>query len=385
MCRLHCLAKLHCELQFHASFPESGEGLTSVMVDSVSSTVFGAQRVGGPSPSPCHLLSLPSCSSSMPGTSAATSSFVPSGSPSLATTPEATCAEESLETSSSSPGDSHPAAADSSATVSLRSEAVSNRDMLNCSGSLQVSLEEPARMVNLESSTGRNIDDVEVFGVGTSDASSSACEIILVGDQPLSTSEVVIAVEDEEGDGGQHDASAEPAASSEDPDVPSVMEELLGNSVAVSSSAALPALEMTSSLANGLECSFELASNSLPSGGVVDSGIVVNDSVDGTQFGIVERTVTSSASAPPHLESRPSTSRGPSVATEPVKRKRRVSAVMEEAAAFTPVHVSGWVRLASGLLDRVCRFRGASRPKGTLSPAHWFLEPGKDYATIQSS
>lgn len=348
------------------------------MVDSVSSTVFGAQRVSGPSSSTYHLLSLPSCSSSAPRT-AASSSFVPSDAPSLTAPQEVTSAEGSSESSSSSSSSaSHPALADSSASVCLRGAPAQLRDL----GSVHGQPDDPPNVLELESSISQSIDDAEAFGVGTSTAaSSSACEVILVGHEPIVTSEIVIATEEE---------LVEPAESSKD--CPAIPEDPSGNSLAVSSSAMLlPAAEP---LLNGLaeDEDSESTSKFLPSGGEVDSAassvadiaevaVVVGESAGAADSNVVELAVTSSASAAPASLSQPSTSRGTS--SQPVRRKRRVSAVAEEAALVS-AHVSGWARLASGLLDRVCRFRGAGRPKGMLPPAHWFLEPGM-YAPAHSS
>ncbi|KAH7961217.1 hypothetical protein HPB52_005846 [Rhipicephalus sanguineus] len=131
---------------------EASEGITSVMVDSVSSTVIGAQRGAGPSPSTYHLVSLPSCSSSGPSTSVLSSHR-------LTTQHTSTLRRQSSSLSSSS---GQPIVADSSAGLpSHDSTAASNS----------------------------NVDDSETYENGAASASSSACD--------GTSSEIVVYAEEE--------------------------------------------------------------------------------------------------------------------------------------------------------------------------------------------
>lgn len=51
----------------------------------------------------------------------------------------------------------------------------------------------------------------------------------------------------------------------------------------------------------------------------------------------------------------------------PVRRKRKLPIELQELP-----HLTGWSRMASGLLEKVCKYRGSGRLVGA---AHWFLQP----------
>ncbi|XP_064456703.1 mucin-22-like isoform X2 [Ornithodoros turicata] len=319
---------------------ENGEGLTSVMVDSVSSTVFGVQH---PSPT-YHLLSLPSSSTSAQGTS---SSLVPSELSPVAVRLESSCAEET----------SGPTVADSSAHLTA------------------AHISEASRLVVQEASGNNPSDGSETFHMETSASSSSACELILVGAPPVAASEIVIAVDDD-------DDGYEPTESS-DHHGAIVLEEVSSvNSSAVTSSAVSP-LRTTDGFEMMPASTFVLSSDVDSAGRVSnlsDVAVVVSGSATDTE--VVELTVTSSATvttvhptdAGNFSESQPSTSRGTGA---PTKRKRRAGLLGEglSEGVQMSVHVSGWVRLASGLLERVCKYKGSGRGKGLPPPAQWFLLP----------
>ncbi|XP_077555412.1 uncharacterized protein LOC144169878 isoform X2 [Haemaphysalis longicornis] len=376
---------------------EASEGITSVMVDSVSSTVFGAQRNAGPSPSNYHLLSLPSCSSSGPSTS--------SSSPVIDATPltlayHRTHDAAHLDTSSSSSSSSassnsaQPIVADSSATLSLREDAAtaSNGAVPSCSsnGSRRSPVDNHDEAAESGSgsigggslpdlATPGNVDEFEVCENGLASTSSSVGEVILVGAHACvagtSSSEIVIFADGEvTADMTVSSENFNEDSSNNEDDVPS-------NSLGVSSSA-LRQRGPHHGLENGVQegpastsrFPANLEENSVASSAVADADVAVDSAVV-VGMDPVERAVTSSAPLTSASLSQPSTSRGTG-ATRPqlLKRKRRVTALMDESLCAS-VHVSGWARVASGLLDRVCKFRGTNRSKGMLSPAHWFLEP----------
>lgn len=382
---------------------EASEGITSVMVDSVSSTVFGAQRNAGPSPSTYHLLSLPSCSSSGPSTSSS-SPVIDTAALTLAyhRTHDAAHLDTSSSSSSSSSGSNNsvqPIVADSSATLSLREDvaATSNGAAPSCSsnGSRRSPVDngENGNEV-VESGSGSSggsgsqvlatpgsADEFEVCENGLASASSSSVgEVILVGAHACvagtSSSEIVIFADGE--------VTTDMMVSSENfnEDSSNNEDDIAGNSLGVSSSA----LQQHSGvgLENGVQeepaastsrfCS-NLDENLVASSAVADGDVLVGSAVvvgEGTDP--VERAVTSSAPLTSVLLSQPSTSRGTTGGSQLLKRKRRVTALIDESLCAS-AHVSGWARVASGLLDRVCKFRGTNRSKGMLSPAHWFLEP----------
>ncbi|XP_065296043.1 streptococcal hemagglutinin-like isoform X1 [Dermacentor albipictus] len=371
---------------------EASEGITSVMVDSVSSTVFGAQRAAGPSPSTYHLVSLPSCSSSGPSTSHSPPTIDVA---SLSLAYHRTDDVAHLDTSSSSSlssSNGQPIVADSSAGLPLRDNtaALNSVPGSTSSGSQPVQVDNGHTSNNGSGSSGSsssgtnsdpatplNIDDSETYENGAASTCSSACDVILVGAHAGGTSSEIVVFAEEE-------ATANVTVSSDNCDDDSssnaAFEDVPGNLLTVSSSASV---HSHCELVNGVPDEHTSTSrlvlhqdeDSAASSAISDIDAVVGNVVTvETVRDIVEQVVTSSASVTPVSLSQPSTSRGTTGPQLLLKRKRRVNALIDESLCASG-HVSGWARVASGLLDRVCKFRGANRSKGVPPPAHWFLEP----------
>ncbi|KAL3216551.1 hypothetical protein MRX96_032881 [Rhipicephalus microplus] len=297
---------------------EASEGITSVMVDSVSSTVFGAQRGAGPSPSTYHLVSLPSCSSTDDAANLDASS-------------------SSSLSSSSGP----PIVADSSAGLPSHDGTPASNSVPGSTSS---------------SSQPLQVDNGNASNNGSGSSSSSGTSSDPATPQNVDDSETY-----------ENAVTLPPKT-------------LGGNLLIVSSSASVHG---HGGLANGMPDEHASTSrlalhqdeDSAASSAVSDIDAVVGNVVTvETVRDIVEQVVTSSASVTPASLSQPSTSRGAAGPQQVLKRKRRVNALIDEALCAVG-HVSGWARAASGLLDRVCKFRGANRSKGVPPPAHWFLEP----------
>lgn len=371
---------------------EASEGITSVMVDSVSSTVFGAQRGAGPSPSTYHLVSLPSCSSSGPSTSRSPPTVDVA---SLTLAYHRTDDAAHLDTSSSSSlssSNGQAIVADSSAGLPSRDNTAVLNSMpgSTSSGSQPLQVDNGHTSNNGNGSSGssssgtssdpatpQNVDDSETYENGAASTCSSACDVILVGAHAAGTSsEIVIFAEEE--------ATANVTISSHNCDDDSssnaAFEDVPGNLLTVSSSASV---QSHCGLVNGVPDERASTSrlvlhqdeDSAASSAISDiDGVVGNVVTVETARDIVEQVVTSSASVTPALLSQPSTSRGTTGPQLLLKRKRRVNVLIDESLCASG-HVSGWARVASGLLDRVCKFRGANRSKGVPPPAHWFLEP----------
>lgn len=369
---------------------EASEGITSVMVDSVSSTVFGAQRGAGPSPSTYHLVSLPSCSSSGPTTSCSPPAIDVA---SLTLAYHRTDDVANLDASSSSSLSSSsgpPIVADSSAGLPSHDGTPASNSVPGSTSSssqpLQVdngnasnngSGSSSSSGTSSDPATPQNVDDSETYENGAASAASSACDVILVEAHAAGTSSEIVVYAEEEAAAGvsvsldncDNDCSSNAAP-----------EDVGGNLLIVSSSASVHG---HGGLANGMPDEHASTSrlalhqdeDSAASSAVSDIDAVVGNVVTvETVRDIVEQVVTSSASVTPASLSQPSTSRGAAGPQQVLKRKRRVNALIDEALCAVG-HVSGWARAASGLLDRVCKFRGANRSKGVPPPAHWFLEP----------
>lgn len=369
---------------------EASEGITSVMVDSVSSTVFGAQRGAGPSPSTYHLVSLPSCSSSGPSTSRSPPTIDVASLVAYHRTEDVVHLDASSSSSLSS-SNGQPVVADSSASLpshdstsalnSVPGSTSSSSQPLqvdNGSTSNNGSGSSSSSGTSSDPATPQNVDDSETYENGAASASSSACGVILVGAHAAGTSSEIVVCAEEEAtanvtvtlDNCNDDSSSNPA-----------LEGIPSNLLTVSSSA--PA-HGPGRLANGVPDERASTSrlvlnqdeDSAASSAISDIDTVVGNVVTvETLRDVVEQVVTSSASVTPVSLSQPSTSRGTAAGPRLVlKRKRRVNTLIDESLCASG-HVSGWARVASGLLDRVCKFRGANRSKGVPPPAHWFLEP----------
>lgn len=370
---------------------EASGGITSVMVDSVSSTVIGAQRGAGPSPSTYHLVSLPSCSSSGPSTSCSPSTVdVASLTLAYHRTDNAAHLDASSSSSSLSSSSGQPIVADSSAGLPSHDSTVASNSVpgSTSSGSQPLQVDNGNASNNGSSSssssgtssdpaTPQNVDDSETYENGAASASSSACDVILVGAHAAGTSSEIVVYAEEE-------ATASVTVSLDNCDDDSsnntASEDVPGNLLTVSSSASGHG---HGGLANGVPDEQASTSrlilhqdeDSAASSAISDIDAVVGNVVTvETVRDVVEQVVTSSASVTPASLSQPSTSRGTAGPQLVLKRKRRVNALIDESLCASG-HVSGWARVASGLLDRVCKFRGANRSKGVPPPAHWFLEP----------
>ncbi|KAL1443963.1 hypothetical protein MTO96_030121 [Rhipicephalus appendiculatus] len=369
---------------------EASEGITSVMVDSVSSTVFGAQRGAGPSPSTYHLVSLPSCSSSGPSTSCSPPTIDVASLNLAYHRTEAAHLDASSSSSSLSSSIGQPVVADSSAGLPSHDGTAASNSVpgSTSSGSQPLQVDNGNASNNgtgsssssgtsSDPATPQNADDSETYENGAASASSSACDVILVGAHAAGTSSEIVVYAEEEAT-----ASVTVSLDNCDDDSSSntAPEDVPGNLLTVSSSASGHA---HGGLANGMPDEHASTSrlvlhqdeDSAASSAVSDIDAVVGNVVTvETVRDIVEQVVTSSASVTPASLSQPSTSRGAAGPQLVLKRKRRVNALIDESLCASG-HVSGWARVASGLLDRVCKFRGANRSKGVPPPAHWFLEP----------